>query len=85
MVPHEKTEKLFAVLREAGSELHQPIELLTTGGGSDGNWVSHLGVATLDGCGPCGANLHTKNEYLKTTSVGPRLEIMERLLKKLYP
>lgn len=85
MVPHAETEKLFDVLREAAQELGQPVELLTTGGGSDGNWVSHLGVATLDGCGPCGANLHTKNEYLKTTSVGPRLEIMERLLKKLYP
>ncbi len=85
MIPHEETEKLFSLLREAGSELNQPVELVTTGGGSDGNLVSHLGVATLDGCGPCGASLHTKNEYLKTASVGPRLEIMERLLKKLYP
>ena len=85
MVPHEETEKLFAVLREAGRELGQPVELLTTGGGSDGNWMSHLGVATLDGCGPCGASLHTEHEYLKTGSVGPRLEIMERVLRKLYP
>lgn len=85
MVPHEKTEKLFAVLEQAGQELGQPVELLTTGGGSDGNWVSHLGVATLDGCGPCGASLHTKEEFLKTGSVLPRLQIMERLLRKLYP
>ena len=85
LVPHAKTEELFAVLRQAGAELNQPVELLTTGGASDGNWVSHFGVATLDGCGPCGASLHTRNEYLKTGSVGPRLEIMELLLKKLYP
>ena len=85
MVPHEKTEQLFAVLREAGAALNQPVELLTTGGGSDGNWVSHLGVATLDGCGPCGAGLHTGNEFLITGSVGPRLELIELLLKKLYP
>ena len=77
-------EKLFDVLREAGNELSQPVELLTTGGGSDGNWTANLGVATLDGCGPCGANLHTKNEYLKTESIAPRLYIMELLLKKLF-
>lgn len=84
MIPNSETEKLFDVLRKAGNELSQPVELQTTGGGSDGNWVANLGVATLDGCGPCGANLHTKNEYLKTASVGPRLEIMELLLKKLF-
>ena len=59
--------------------------LITTGGASDGNWVSHYGVATLDGCGPCGASLHTRNEYLKTWTVEPRLDIMRRLLNKLYP
>lgn len=84
MMPNSETEKLFAVLREAGNELNQPVELLTTGGGSDGNWVANLGVATLDGCGPCGASLHTRNEYLKTASVGTRLELMELLLKKLF-
>ena len=84
MMPFEKTEELFRVLREAGAELGQPVELLTTGGGSDGNWMPSLGVATLDGCGPCGGSLHTRNEYLKTGSVVPRLEIMELLLKKLF-
>ena len=85
MFPHAATEELFSTLREAGAELDQPVELLTTGGASDGNWVAPFGVATLDGCGPCGASLHTRGEYLKTGSVGPRLEIMELLLKKLYP
>lgn len=84
MIPNSETERLFEVLQKAGDELNQPVKLLTTGGGSDGNWVANLGVATLDGCGPCGANLHTRNEYLKTESIVPRLEIMERLLKKLF-
>jgi len=83
--PHEKTEALFALLRETGSELGQPVELLTTGGRSDGNWVSHYGVATLDGCGPCGGNLHTEREYLKTMTVEPRLDMMRTLLNKLFP
>ena len=73
------------MLEEAGRELGQPVELLTTGGASDGNWISPYGVATLDGCGPCGGCLHTREEYLKTWTVGPRLEMMERLLQKLFP
>ena len=85
MVPHAATERLFQTLKEAGQELEQPVVLLTTGGASDGNWISPYGVATLDGCGPCGASLHTRNEYLKTQSVEPRLDIMRRLLNKLYP
>lgn len=85
MVPSAETEKMFAVLREAGAELGQMVEIITTGGGSDGNFTAALGVPTLDGCGPCGASLHTRNEYLKTASVRPRLEIMERLLMKLFP
>ena len=85
MKPHATTEALFAVLEQAGAAVGQPITLLTTGGGSDGNWVSCLGVATLDGCGPCGASLHTRGEYLKTQSVAKRLELLLTLLKKLYP
>lgn len=85
MFPHAASEALFEHLRAAGSELGQPVELLTTGGASDGNWVAPYGVATLDGCGPCGASLHTRNEYLKTQSVLPRLELMERLLNRLFP
>ena len=85
MIPHAATEALFETLRQVGQELGQPVELLTTGGASDGNWVSCFGVATLDGCGPCGASLHTRNEYLKTQSVEPRLDMMYRLLQRLYP
>ena len=58
---------------------------LVTGGGSDGNFVSPYGVATLDGCGPCGGNLHTREEYLKTASVAQRLELMRELLLRLFP
>ena len=58
---------------------------LVTGGVSDGNFVSCYGVATLDGCGPCGGNLHTRQEYLKTASVKQRLELMEALLLRLFP
>jgi len=85
MLPGAATEQIFDVLREAGRELDQTVEIITTGGGSDGNFTAALGVPTLDGCGPCGGSLHTRDEFLKTGSVLPRLEIMERLLMKLFP
>ena len=84
MIPHEATKELIAVLEEVGAELGQPVEILVTGGGSDGNFISPFGVATLDGCGPCGADLHTDKEYLKVGSVEKRLEIMKALLRKLF-
>ena len=55
-----------------------------SGGGSDGNFISHYGVATLDGCGPCGGKLHTREEYLMTKTVEQRLDLMYVLLTRLF-
>lgn len=84
MAPHKKTTELFEKLHIAGQKTGTPTELLVTGGGSDGNWISRFGVATLDGCGPCGGKLHTRDEYLKTESVEPRLDAMYALLRELF-
>ncbi len=84
MIIHPATAALIDELEAAGKETDQPITHLTTGGGSDGNFVSPYGVATLDGCGPCGANLHTVNEYLKVGSVEKRLVLMQTLLNRLF-
>lgn len=80
----DSSAMLFNALDEAGRQTGCTTEWITTGGMSDGNWVAHHGVATLDGCGPCGAGLHTKNEYMKTQSVEQRLNLMRRLLLNLF-
>jgi len=85
MEPHEATQQLLRELEEAGRQVGQQTTWLTTGGVSDGNFVSCFGVATLDGCGPCGGKLHTREEYLKTQSVKQRLDIMTALLLRLFP
>ena len=85
MEPHAATMQLLEELKLAGEVVGQEPVWLVTGGGSDGNFVSPYGVATLDGCGPCGGKLHTRNEYLKTESVAQRLEIMSALLRRLFP
>ena len=85
MEPHEATKQLLRELELAGEEAGQKPTWLVTGGVSDGNFVSCFGVATLDGCGPCGGKLHTRQEYLKTASVAQRLALMTTLLKRLFP
>jgi len=84
MEPHEATFRLLKELELAGEQVGQKPVWLTTGGVSDGNFVSPFGVATLDGCGPCGGNLHTREEYLKTQSVAQRFAIMTALLQRLF-
>ncbi len=84
MYMNENSKALFAALGKAGEQTGNKVEWITTGGMSDGNWVAHHNVGTLDGCGPCGANLHTKEEYIKTWTVGPRFDIIRQLLINLF-
>ena len=85
MEPRAATVQLLKELELAGEEVGQKPTWLVTGGVSDGNFVSCYGVATLDGCGPCGGKLHTRDEYMKKASVEQRLELMSALLLRLYP
>ncbi len=84
MIPTQATRELLDKLAEAAKEAGTTAEHLCTGGGSDGNHIAPLGPATLDGCGPCGGKLHTKEEYLKIGTVATRYETMFRLLKMLF-
>jgi glutamate carboxypeptidase len=51
-----------------------------TGGASDANTTSGLGVPTLDGLGPIGGNDHSPAEYLDLGSVVPRTALFAGLL-----
>ena len=85
MEPIEATYQLLNKLEKAGNAVGQKPTWLATGGGSDGNFVSPFGVPVLDGCGPCGGKLHTRDEYLKTASVAQRHALMCALLEQLFP
>jgi len=84
MYLNENSKSLFEALGKAGEQTGNKVEWITTGGMSDGNWIAHHGVGTLDGCGPCGANLHTREEYIKTQTAESRFNIMRRLLLNLF-
>ena len=85
MYLNENSKALFDSLKKAGVQTGCPVEWVTTGGMSDGNWVAHHGVGTLDGCGPAGSNMHTRQEYIKTASAASRFAIMRQLLLNLFP
>jgi glutamate carboxypeptidase len=52
----------------------------STGGASDANTTSGMGVPTLDGLGPIGGNDHSPAEYLEIDSIVPRTTLLAGLL-----
>lgn len=51
-----------------------------TGGGSDANTVSALGVAAIDALGPRGSGFHTRDEHIVRASLVPKAEALVRFL-----
>ncbi len=51
-----------------------------TGGASDANTTSGLGVPSIDGLGPIGGRDHSPDEYLEVDSIVPRTTLLAALL-----
>jgi glutamate carboxypeptidase len=51
-----------------------------TGGASDANTTSGMGVPSIDGLGPIGGRDHSPDEYLETGSIVPRTTLLAALL-----
>jgi len=51
-----------------------------TGGASDANTTSGLGVPSIDGLGPIGGRDHSPDEYLDVDSIVPRTTLLAALL-----
>lgn len=68
------------VLKSANA-VNMPITYTTSAGGSDGNLVSALGIATIDGLGAVGGGMHNANlEFLDITSVEPKVILLQQIL-----
>ena len=52
----------------------------STGGASDANTTSGMGVPSLDGLGPIGGNDHAPTEYVDVDSIVPRTTLLAGLL-----
>jgi glutamate carboxypeptidase len=69
-------EHAQAVAQRLGFEVNDT----STGGASDANTTSGMGVPTLDGLGPIGGNDHAPAEYLEVDSIVPRTAMLAGLL-----
>jgi glutamate carboxypeptidase len=84
--PLERTHgvvKLFRHARELASEMRLPLDEASTGGGSDGNFTSALGVPTLDGLGAVGNGAHSWEEHVVIRSLPERAALLAGLLLTL--
>ena len=81
--PMEKTAPTAALADRAialGRRLGLDFTDTSTGGASDANTTSGMGVPTLDGLGPVGGLAHSPEEYLEVDSIVPRTTLLAALL-----
>lgn len=81
--PMERTRGTVALFRQArnlAAELGIGLEEAATGGASDGNFTSALGVATLDGMGAVGEGAHALHESIRLEHLAPRTALLAGLL-----
>lgn len=81
MIPSEKTLQLWEQIVQIGNQLGQEMKLIATGGGSDGNFTSALGVPTIDGMGPRGGRAHSEDEFLELDSIVPTVQLICEICK----
>jgi len=81
--PMERTEgtaALFAQAKGLAAGLGFALEEAATGGGSDGNFTSALGVPTLDGMGAIGNGAHAENESIRIDSLVSRTALLAAMI-----
>jgi glutamate carboxypeptidase len=81
--PMEKLERSGRLVEHAkgvAEALGFEVADTTTGGASDANTTSGMGVPSLDGLGPIGGNDHAPTEYLEVDSIVPRTTMLAGLL-----
>ncbi|HET9282039.1 MAG TPA: M20 family metallopeptidase [Candidatus Angelobacter sp.] len=84
--PMERTEgtvRLFQIAQELGQAIGMSVEESSTGGGSDGNFTSVLGIPTLDGLGALGEGAHAINESIVVAELPRRTALLAGLLQTL--
>ena len=83
MEEDQEAKKLFEVLAAVAKKLDVQLGTTVTGGASDGNFVSVLGVPTLDALGPVGGGNHSEDEYIELSSLNSRAKILAGGLQEL--
>jgi glutamate carboxypeptidase len=77
------TVALFQTAQAIGRRMGVTLTEGASGGGSDGNFTSALGVPTLDGLGVEGGGAHSVDEYIRVASLPERAALLAGLLATL--
>jgi glutamate carboxypeptidase len=81
--PMERTRgtvKLYRQAKSLAAELGFQLDEASTGGASDGNFTSALGIPTLDGMGAVGEGAHARHESIVVEHLAPRTALLTGLL-----
>jgi glutamate carboxypeptidase len=81
--PMERTRAtvaLFTRARALAAELGFALDEASTGGASDGNFTSALGIPTLDGMGAVGEGAHAQHESILVEHLAPRTALLAGML-----
>jgi glutamate carboxypeptidase len=84
--PFEETPAGLALFKKAqaiAKELGFEVDRIGSGGGSDGNFTSALGVPTLDGLGALGYGAHALSEYVVLEALPLRAALVAELMVQL--
>jgi len=81
--PNAGTMALYDKARELARQIGMELPHGSAGGGSDANFTGAMGIPTLDGLGPRGADPHTLNEHIVVESLAERGRLIAGLLATL--
>jgi glutamate carboxypeptidase len=85
--PMERTPGTVALFRRAATMaegLGFELQEAATGGGSDGNFTSALGIPTLDGMGAVGEGAHAEKESILLDTLVPRTALLTAMIGGLF-
>ena len=75
-----ETERLFEIAKKIASRMGIDLKEGSTGGASDGNLTSALGIPTLDGLGAIGDGAHAVDEWVDVESLPHRAALIAELI-----
>ena len=84
--PMERTDgtvRLFRLAQEQATSMGMVLGEASTGGGSDGNFTSAMGIPTLDGLGAVGEGAHATNESIILEELPRRTALLAALIRSL--
>jgi glutamate carboxypeptidase len=84
--PFERNQRnahLVELAKEAGSELGLKIQDVGSGGASDANTTSAMGVPTLDGLGAGGGLAHNPGEFIELDYLPTRIALVAGVVRRI--